>query len=186
MMYLSVVAGAGNETTTKLIGWAGRLLADHPDQRLHLAEDPAHVTAAVEELLRYAPASRQLARLVTSDVEWYGRTVPAGAPIIALVGAANREDRRWDDAEHFDAFRPSYPTSPQATASTSASGRPSLASRPASPSKRSSPASPTRRSTNAAPASPRPRRCAATTDYRSSSPEAGSRLTGSEDRATIG
>lgn len=109
VMYLSVVAGAGNETTTKLIGWAGKLLADHPDQRARLVADPSGVPDAVEELLRYEPASRQVARHVTEDVEWYGETVPAGSVMLALIGAANRDDRRWDDPERFDAFRPVVP-----------------------------------------------------------------------------
>ena len=38
-MYVSVVAAAGNETTTRLIGWAGKVLAEHPDQRRQLVED---------------------------------------------------------------------------------------------------------------------------------------------------
>jgi cytochrome P450 len=106
MIYLSVVAGAGNETTTKLIGWAGKLLADHPDQRARLVADPSMIPAAVEELLRYEPASRQIARYVTTDVEWYGETVPEGSVMLAVVGAANRDDRRWEDPERFDVFRP--------------------------------------------------------------------------------
>ena len=39
LLYTTVVAGAGNETTTRLIGWAGKILADHPDQRRELVED---------------------------------------------------------------------------------------------------------------------------------------------------
>jgi cytochrome P450 len=109
MIYLSVVAGAGNETTTKLIGWAGKLLADHPDQRARLVADPDGIPGAVEELLRYEPASRQVARTVTEDVEWYGQTVPAGSAILGLIGAANRDEGRWEDPERFDAFRPSVP-----------------------------------------------------------------------------
>jgi cytochrome P450 len=109
VMYLSVVAGAGNETTTKLIGWGGKLLADHPDQRARLVEDPSGIPGAVEELLRYEPASRQVGRSVTRDVEWYGTTVPAGSVMLALVGAANRDERRWDDPERFDVFRPLVP-----------------------------------------------------------------------------
>ena len=41
LVYLNVVAGAGNETTTRLIGWAGKVLAEHPDQRRELVENPA-------------------------------------------------------------------------------------------------------------------------------------------------
>ena len=40
LTYLTVVAGAGNETTTRLIGWTGKVLAEHPDQRRELVEDP--------------------------------------------------------------------------------------------------------------------------------------------------
>ena len=39
LLYVNVVAGAGNETTTRLIGWAGKVLAEHPDQRRELAND---------------------------------------------------------------------------------------------------------------------------------------------------
>jgi cytochrome P450 len=105
MIYLSVVAGAGNETTTKLIGWAGKLLGDHPDQRRALVEEPARIPAAVEELLRYEPASRQVGRTTTRDVEIHGEVVPAGSAVLAIVGAANRDERRWEDPERFDVMR---------------------------------------------------------------------------------
>jgi cytochrome P450 len=84
-------------------------LADHPDQRARLVADPSGIPGAVEELLRYEPASRQVCRYVTEDVEWYGQSVPAGSAMLALVGAANRDERRWDDPERFDAFRPLVP-----------------------------------------------------------------------------
>ena len=105
MIYLSVVAGAGNETTTKLIGWAGKLLGDHPDQRRVLVGEPARIPAAVEELLRYEPASRQVGRTTTRDVEIHGEVVPAGSAVLAIVGAANRDERRWEDPERFDVMR---------------------------------------------------------------------------------
>ncbi len=41
LTYVTVVAGAGNETTTRLIGWAGKVLAEHPDQRRELVGGPA-------------------------------------------------------------------------------------------------------------------------------------------------
>lgn len=105
VIYLSVVAGAGNETTTKLIGWAGKLLAENPEQRQALVDDPSGIPAAVEELLRYEPPGRQVGRYVTRDVEVHGQVVPAGSSMLALIGAANRDERRWDDPERFDVFR---------------------------------------------------------------------------------
>lgn len=105
VIYLSVVAGAGNETTTKLIGWAGKLLAEHPEQRRALVEEPARIPAAIEEILRVEPPSRQVARYVANDVELHGQVVPEGSAMLALVGAANRDERRWDDPERFDVLR---------------------------------------------------------------------------------
>ena len=55
LTYVTVIAGAGNETTTRLIGWAGKVLAEHPDQRRELVEDPSLVPNAIEELLRFEP-----------------------------------------------------------------------------------------------------------------------------------
>ena len=53
LTYISVITGAGNETTGRLIGWTGKVLADHPDQRRELVEDPSLIPGAIEELLRF-------------------------------------------------------------------------------------------------------------------------------------
>ncbi len=105
LTYITVVAGAGNETTTRLIGWAGKVLADHPDQRRELVEDPALIPGAIEELLRYEPPAPHVGRYVAKDVELHGQTVPAGNAILFLIGAANRDDRRFPDADRFDIHR---------------------------------------------------------------------------------
>ncbi|POW87682.1 cytochrome P450, partial [Serratia marcescens] len=68
LVYLNVVAGAGNETTTRLIGWSGKVLAEHPDQRRDLVENPALIPQAIEELLRYEPPAPHVSRYVTRDV----------------------------------------------------------------------------------------------------------------------
>ena len=105
LMYVNVVAGAGSETTTRLIGWTGKVLADHPDQRRELVADRSLIPNAIEELLRYEPPAPHVARYVARDVEHHGRTVPAGSAMIFLVGAANRDDRRYPDGERFDIHR---------------------------------------------------------------------------------
>jgi cytochrome P450 len=103
--YVNIVAGAGNETTTKLIGWAGKVLADNPDQRRRLVDDPGLVPNAIEELLRYEPPGPHVARYVLRDVELHGRTIPGGSALLCLVGSANRDERRWDDPDTFDIGR---------------------------------------------------------------------------------
>ncbi|OBK33983.1 cytochrome [Mycobacterium sp. 1245111.1] len=106
LTYISVVSGAGNETTTRLIGWAGKVLAEHPEQRQELAENPALVPAAIEELLRFEPPAPHVARYVTRDVTYYGQTVPEGSAMMMLIGAANRDHRQFPpDGDVFDIHR---------------------------------------------------------------------------------
>jgi cytochrome P450 len=105
LIYVNVIAGAGNETTTRLIGWAGKVLGDHPDQRRALVEDRSLIPNAIEELLRYEPPAPHVARYVARDVEHYGQTVPEGSVMMLLVGAANRDDRRFPDGDRFDIRR---------------------------------------------------------------------------------
>jgi cytochrome P450 len=105
LTYLVVIAGAGNETTTRLIGWAGKVLADHPDQRRALVEDRSLVPGAIEELLRFEPPAPHDARYVARDVEYYGQTVPEGSAMLFLIASANRDERRFPDGDRFDIGR---------------------------------------------------------------------------------
>jgi cytochrome P450 len=106
LLYLTVIATAGSETTTRMLGWAGKTLADVPDQRRELAQNPALIPQAIEELLRWEPPALQMARYVTRDVQYYGQTVPAGSAMLLLIGAANRDGRRFaPDGDLFDIHR---------------------------------------------------------------------------------
>ncbi|BBX91452.1 cytochrome P450 [Mycolicibacterium boenickei] len=106
LIYINVVAGAGNETTTRLIGWAAKVLAEHPDQRRQLVENPALIPQAIEELLRFEPPAPHVARYVTRDVEYYGQTVPEGSVMMMLIGAAVRDSRQFPpDGGVFDIHR---------------------------------------------------------------------------------
>jgi cytochrome P450 len=103
--YVNLIAAAGNETTTRLIGWTGKVLAEHPDQRAEIVADRSLVPQAIEELLRYEAPSPVQARYVTADVEHHGEVVPAGSAILLLNGAANRDDRKFPDGDSFDIHR---------------------------------------------------------------------------------
>jgi len=105
LTYVMVVAGAGNETTTRLIGWTGKVLAEHPDQRRQLVEDRSLIPNAIEELLRFEPPAPHVGRYVARDVDLYGRTVPEGSVMLLLVGSANRDGRRFPDPDRFDIHR---------------------------------------------------------------------------------
>jgi cytochrome P450 len=106
LIYLNVVAGAGNDTTTRLIGWAGKVLGEHPAQRAQLVEDPTLIPRAIEELVRFEPPAPHVARYVTRDVDYYGQTVPQGSVMMMLIGAGNRDHRQFPpDGDEFDINR---------------------------------------------------------------------------------
>jgi cytochrome P450 len=105
LTFVTLLSGAGNDTTAKLIGWTGKLLSDHPDQRRDLVEDFSLIPGAVEELLRYQPPGMQNARYVTEDVEFSGGTVPADNIVVTIMASANRDERRFSDGERFDVHR---------------------------------------------------------------------------------
>lgn len=107
LLYVNVVAQAGNETTTRLIGWAGKVLAEHPDQRRELIEQPALIPQAIEELVRFEPPAPHMARYVTRDVEYHGQKVPAGSVMMILIASACRDDRQYPpNGDVFDIHRP--------------------------------------------------------------------------------
>jgi cytochrome P450 len=103
---INLVGAAGNDTTGLLIAWAVKILADHPDQRREIVEDPSLLPGAIEECLRYEPIPYAFGRWVASDAEFQGQVVPAGSRLACVPGAANRDPRQFgDDAERFDIHR---------------------------------------------------------------------------------
>jgi cytochrome P450 len=105
LAYTAMIAGAGNETTTRLIGFMAQLLSDHPDQRRELTADPSLIPGAVEETLRYEPPSPVQARYVARDAEHHGRVVPEGSFMLLLNGSANRDEHQFPDPDRFDIHR---------------------------------------------------------------------------------
>ena len=105
LTYISTIMGAGSETTTRLLGFAGQLLADNPDQRRELASQHSLIPGAIEEVLRYEAPSPVQARYVASDTEHYGQTVSEGSVMMLINGSGNRDDRRYPDPDRFDIHR---------------------------------------------------------------------------------
>jgi cytochrome P450 len=105
LTYVNLLAGAGNETTTRLVGWTGKLLSDHPDQRRAIAQDRSLIPKAIEEILRYEPPSPVQARYIARDVEYYDTKIAEGNVMLLLNGAANRDDREFPDGDRFDIGR---------------------------------------------------------------------------------
>ena len=105
VMYTTMVAGAGNETATRLIAFAGEQLALHPDQRHALADDLSLVPQAIEEVLRFEAPSPVQGRVTARPSEHHGQTVPEGSIMLILNGAANRDERVFDEPDRFDIQR---------------------------------------------------------------------------------
>ena len=105
LAYTAMIAGAGNETTARLIGFMGQLLGEHPDQRRELVADPSLIPLAVEETLRYEPPSPVQARYVAADVELYGHTVSKGSYMLLLNGSANRDETKFSEPDRYDIHR---------------------------------------------------------------------------------
>jgi cytochrome P450 len=96
---------AGITTTSGLISNSLMHLDRFPDQRDLIRAEPARIPAAVEELLRFDPPIQTLARTTTRGVEAYGQVIPAGARVAQIWGSANRDERRWPDADRVDITR---------------------------------------------------------------------------------
>jgi cytochrome P450 len=103
--YAQVVAGAGNETTGRLIGWLAKVLAENPEQRRQVVEDRTLLNRVVDETLRFEPTGPHVARYIIRDFECYGTTVPAGSALLLLFGAANRDPARYANPDTFDIHR---------------------------------------------------------------------------------
>ena len=97
--YLLLVAG--NETTTNLISGMLLTLATHPDEYQRLRQEPELIASAVDEQLRLHPPVQGFYRTARSDYRVEGCVVPAGARVLILYAAANRDPRRYPDPDTF-------------------------------------------------------------------------------------
>ena len=100
-----LLVSAGTETVARLLGWAGLILADHPEQLTALVQDPSLIPNAIEELLRYESPSPVQGRWLTEEVELHGQLIPANSKVLLLTGSAGRDERVYPEADQFDIRR---------------------------------------------------------------------------------
>ncbi|MBV9577096.1 MAG: cytochrome P450, partial [Chloroflexi bacterium] len=96
---------AGHETTVNLIGNGMLALLRHPEALAGLREDPALITSAVEELLRFDSPVQLTARVATEQLEIDGHAISQGDWVLALLGAANHDPAQFADPETLDLTR---------------------------------------------------------------------------------
>jgi cytochrome P450 len=105
--FMLILSVAGNETTTKLLGNMIYQLHRHPAQRAALLAEPALLPAAIEETMRYDGPTQMMARTTTRDVELHGTIIPQGKKVALIFTSANRDERKYPNAEIYDIRR--YP-----------------------------------------------------------------------------
>ncbi len=96
---------AGGETTDKAIASTLKYLLLHPEQLEAVKKDPSLATQALAENLRYHPPVQIILRTSTADIEVAGTVIPAGSVVACVNGAANRDERRFENPEEFNIFR---------------------------------------------------------------------------------
>ena len=102
---LSLLVVGGTETLPKVFAGAAWQLARHPAQRARVAAEPALAADAFWEALRLEMPTTMLGRTLREDVPLHGATLRAGQKVMFLWACANRDEREFADAEHFDALR---------------------------------------------------------------------------------
>lgn len=91
----------GVESTAGLVGTLFKLLAENPEQRRLLLDDPSLVPTAVEETVRFATPLQLAARTTSREVTLHGVTIPEGGRVVLVYGAANRDERQFADPDRF-------------------------------------------------------------------------------------
>ncbi|MGW7288166.1 cytochrome P450 [Streptomyces sp. NPDC054847] len=103
--FCSLLLAAGGETTDKAIAGMFANLLVHPDQLAAVREDRSLIDRALAETLRFTPPVHMIMRQTAAEVTVSGGTIPAGATVTCLIGAANRDGERYRDPDRFDIFR---------------------------------------------------------------------------------
>jgi cytochrome P450 len=109
LSFFELLLLAGHETTTNLIDNAVLALLEHPAQLERLRADPALLSSAIEEVLRYRSPVQVAFRATRESVELRGRRIPANQLVLAMIGAANRDPRHFADPHRFDIARAPNP-----------------------------------------------------------------------------
>jgi cytochrome P450 len=107
--FLRLLIPAGAQTTYRALCNLLYGLLTHPDQLAAIRQDPSLIPQAIEEGLRWEPPLVSFGRTAIADVQIADVHIPVGTPVNVVVGAADRDPRRWADPEAFDIFRPPQP-----------------------------------------------------------------------------
>ncbi|HML01366.1 MAG TPA: cytochrome P450 [Acidimicrobiales bacterium] len=105
VMFCVLLLVAGNETTTNLLSNVMKVLAQDPATLRTMRDEPSLIPGAVEEALRYESPVQAVPRGTTCSTQLGNARLPEGTIVLAYVGAANRDERHYEDPDHFDLHR---------------------------------------------------------------------------------
>jgi pimeloyl-[acyl-carrier protein] synthase len=103
--FITVLLVAGHETTTHLIGNGTLALLEVPEQFARLRDAPVLIAGAVEEMLRFDSPVQALVRVALAPVTLHDRTIEAGAVVLTMLGAADRDPAHFERPDSFDVTR---------------------------------------------------------------------------------
>jgi len=104
-LFFMLLMNAGSETTRNLITGGMLTLFEHPDQRQQLQSDPALLSSAIEEMLRWVTPVMHFRRTARADTELAGQDIRAGDKVVMWYSSANRDEAAFDRADEFDVER---------------------------------------------------------------------------------
>ncbi|MDI5965478.1 cytochrome P450 [Streptomyces sp. SL13] len=101
----ALLYNAGYETTSNLIGNGMLALLQQPDAMRALRDDPSLIPTGVEELSRFYPSARFVARILTEDLKIRETVIPAGECVFVAFDAVGRDPERYPDPHRLDMAR---------------------------------------------------------------------------------
>jgi cytochrome P450 len=99
--FMAVLLVGGIETVVHMLGVSFVVLLDQPELLARLRADRSLIPAFLEEVLRYEPPAQAAPRMATQEVEVGGVKLPKGAPLLAMLGSANRDEAYFPDGDRF-------------------------------------------------------------------------------------
>ena len=108
--FLRLLLPAGVETTYRSTGNLLFSLLSRPDQLDAVRADRSLIPQAIEETVRYEAPLLNITRIATRDTVLGGVPIPAGSTLMTMLAAANRDESRWNDPDHYDIFRAARPS----------------------------------------------------------------------------
>ena len=96
----------GLHTTAGVIAGVLIWLADHPEDRVRIHNDPSLIAKSIDEMIRFTSPASHVARVATRDTTIRGCPVHEGDAVMVVMGSGNQDPDKFDNPEHLTLGRP--------------------------------------------------------------------------------